>query len=270
VVMGRSNAIERDEHTENPVLRVLSLHLVPFSFFPSHLLSFFFLLSPSHQQMAKPLLSQLQSWALRATARQGWSDAEQARFAEQVARVHSDDQTAFVHLYGCSKAGKTMIACKLVNVATNHQSKLTLKLFAIDTWIEALFRHACRGRARGCARLDLSQDLVALWLNELRIDTPLTSEQYGAMMRGEPVQLTWAAARIPAYVCEALTDMANATVYDANEPGAIGPSFVRATFRFPRLVILSGNELPRMDTSHLPLAQATTLAAEPFVFSRSS
>jgi hypothetical protein len=219
--------------------------------------------------MDRPLLPQLEAWVRQAVAPQGWSDAEVARLVAQVVRVHSRNDRAFLHLYGKGGAGKSTIANKLAQVATDAQQDRVLDLGqAGSKWVHAVFRHACRGRKPGQAHIDLGLDADVLLFPEIKKDMPLTVEQYGAMTRGEPVRLTWASARIPAYVHQALAGVVGAHVYDAAAAGNAGPSSVSATFTLPRVVLLTCNDVPAIDASHLPAAEAAALKATHFEFIR--
>jgi hypothetical protein len=211
----------------------------------------------------RPQLAHLEAWVRQTVAVQGWPGAEVDRLLAQVSHVHSRDKHAFVHLIGKAYTGKTTLASKLVDVASDAQDTLVLRINNSVEWVKEIFRHACRYRKVGQARVDLSETKSVLYMPELKHPMGITAEQYGAMSRGEPVRLTWTGALIPDYIRVALTGVAGAQIYDAVAPNP-GPPFVSAIFSLPRIVILLGNDLLKIDTTHLPAADAAALQAVHF------
>jgi len=174
--------------------------------------------------------------------------------------VHGS-KPVFLHFAGIHGAGHVELCGRVKDVVSGGGGAV------IDCrsseWMKDVFRVACEGKAAGEAALDLTKVARMLCMEELKRDVDITASQYLAISQGLPVQLTWR-GRVPKYVLQSLQGCEGVSIHIHRHDASSLLSWVQATFQLPRVVMLSGNELPAMDVSQLAPAWADAMAKIPF------
>jgi len=156
----------------------------------------------------------------------------------------------FTFLFGRANTRKTTVAEALANVATRGDNSRCLRVSANETWKKQLFEFAS---TKGTT--NLKNILDVLIMQEVKLSFDMSAEQCHAIHDEKPVVVT-IRGRIPKYL-----RLLPGAIYKPNNRKP-SQSTLTASFIFPRVFIMFGNDKLRIDTSQSSCAFIEDLTLE--------